>query len=164
MKTEKWDTLLILFGYLYQHNIIDDYNGFISWCDPWNIQYFDRIYMQVWSMLVVFMLHFHLFVDSNAPFTHILSRDFDDKWRFFPPSCFGERWFTTWRPGDVYMRQRNRSSLDRVMAWRQTTVNWTPWIFSAHFVNAPSQCNVVSHWLGAYKKRSLNIESKYVSF
>ena len=25
-----------------------------------------------------------------------------------------------------------------------------------HFVNAPSQCNVVCHWLGAYTKLSLN--------
>ena len=42
---------------------------------------------------------------------------------------------------------------------------WTPWISSDHFVYAPSQwettlqCNVASHWLGAYTKWNLDLRN-----
>ena len=49
----------------------------------------------------------------------------------------------------------------------QRKTNWKYWIkyikpiwcpqqgWSDHFVYAPSQCNVISHWVGAYTKQSL---------
>ena len=56
-------------------------------------------------------------------------------------------------------------------AWlAHLNIDWRLLIYRDHFVHAPSQwemtlqCNIISHWLGAYTKWSLHIRSAYAMY